>query len=522
MLWQTLMHWRTLNIIPHWLVSLTCCVALSTSIAHANVPVDLRVLVDVSGSMKTSDPKTVRGPATALLAALLPQESFGGIWLFGTDVRELVPYGSVDARWSALAAPLTASIRSKDQYTHIESALSTALRVRESDGTRQCHVVMLTDGLVDVQGGPDASRASRDRILKRLIPEAINRQCRLHTIALSNQADIELLRQMALETGGLFTQIESAGDLVPVMLDALELAIRSQQLPVINDEILIDAEVSQLRIIQLGDNPTFELLQSGRDPITEQSAGDGFSLYAGDGYKILMWSDPEPGRYRLYDPNSDDVRILIDSPTRLEMTELPGTLSTDVSVGLTIGLNRDGQPLAQSDSPVSRFEARFGTDGEVITLTPSVDGTVTAQLDSLPIGRGLFTIRSLEPQRHRQIQRRLEVLESSPITAIGNNTAQAIQFTPIGQSGQTGAINSESSRANTQTASKGTQSPQSMRDSVAQFLGLDGSDPSRLPGELTSWPLWQLVGIGLGVLALLGFIVVIVLKPKTTAPREEP
>jgi Uncharacterized protein containing a von Willebrand factor type A (vWA) domain len=192
MLWQTLMHWRTLKIIPHWRASLWLLVILSMPIAQANVPVDLRVLVDVSGSMKTSDPKTIRGPATALLAALLPQESFGGIWLFGTDVRGLVPYGSVDARWSALAAPLTASIRSNDQYTHIESALSTALRVRDSDGTRQCHVVMLTDGLVDVQGGPDASRASRDRILKRLIPEAVSRQCRLHTIALSDRADIEL------------------------------------------------------------------------------------------------------------------------------------------------------------------------------------------------------------------------------------------------------------------------------------------------------------------------------------------
>jgi hypothetical protein len=521
MLWQTLMHWRTLKIIPHWRVSLWLLVILSMPIAQANVPVDLRVLVDVSGSMKTSDPKTIRGPATALLAALLPQESFGGIWLFGTDVRGLVPYGSVDARWSALAAPLTASIRSNDRYTHIESALSTALRVRDSDGTRQCHVVMLTDGLVDVQGGSDASRASRDRILKRLIPEAVSRQCRLHTIALSDRADIELLRQMALATGGLFTRIESAGDLVPVMLDALELAIRSQQLPVINDEILVDAEVSQLRIIQLGDNPTFELLQSGRDPITEQSAGEGFSLYAGEGYKILMWSNPEPGRYRLYDSNSDDLRILIDSPTRLDMTELPGTLSPDVSVGLTIGLSREGQPVVQSDSPVSRFEAQFGADGEPITLTPSADGTVAAQLDSLPTGRGLFTIRSLEPQRHRQIQRRLEVLESAPITAIGNNTAQAIQLTPIGQSDEANAANREASRSDDKSKTTGSQSPQSMRDSVTQFLGLDGSDPSRLPGELTSWPLWQLVGIGLGVLALLGFIVLIVLKPKTTVRREE-
>jgi len=482
----------------------------------ASVPIDLRVLVDVSGSMKTSDPKTVRGPATALLAALLPQDSFGGIWLFGTDVRDLVPYGSVDARWSALAAPLTASIRSKDQFTHIESALSTALRVQESDASRQCHIVMLTDGLVDVRGGADASRASRDRIVKSLIPEAVRRQCRLHTIALSERADIELLRQMALETGGLFTQIENAGDLIPVMLDALELAIRSQQLPIINNEILIDPEITQLRIIQLGDNPTFEVLQSGREPITPEIAKDGFSLYAGDGYKILLWSLPEPGRYRIVDPDPNGLRILIDSPTRLEMTELPGTVSADVTLGLTIGLSQNGEPIAQTKSPVSRFEANFAGQPEPILLTPTKDGQAAAQLDSLPTGRGLFTIRSLEPQRHRQIERRLEVLPNTPIAAIGSNTAQPTQITVIPNSASADSPSDPSSSAEG-SSSKDAGIPS---NPVTRFLGLDGSE-SRLPDELTSWPLWQLIGIGLGVLALLGFIVLMVLKPQPPVRRED-
>lgn len=486
------------------------------SVAQANTPIDLRVLVDVSGSMKTSDPKTVRGPATALLAALLPQDSFGGIWLFGTDVRDLVPYGSVDARWSALAAPLTASIRSKDQFTHIESALTTALRVRDADGSRQCHVVMLTDGLVDVRGGPHASRASRDRILKSLIPEAVRRQCRLHTIALSERADVELLRQMALDTGGLFTQIENAGDLIPVMLDALELAIRSQQLPIINNEILVDPEITQLRIIQLGERPSFEILQSGREPITADTTQDGFSLFAGDGYKVLLWSQPEPGRYRIADSDPEDLRILIDSPTRLEMTELPGTISPDVTLGLTIGLSQNGQSIPQVASPVSRFEATFAGQATPIQLTPTDNGQATAQLDSLPVGRGLFTIRSLEPQRHRQIERRLEVLATAPISAIGNNTSKPAQISALPQS------HSQPSSASTERSGDTVPRAEVMIPSnpVTRFLGLDGAE-SRLPDELTSWPLWQLVGIGLGVLALLGFIVLMVLKPQPPVRRED-
>ena len=136
--------------------------------ATAN-PADVRVLVDVSGSMKKADPKSVRGPATALLAALLPDQSQGGIWLFGSDVRELVPYGPVDARWDALRQPIEASIGSTDRFTHMESALRTGITASGDQTTGgACHVILITDGIVDVKGGKDASNASRDRMAQRL------------------------------------------------------------------------------------------------------------------------------------------------------------------------------------------------------------------------------------------------------------------------------------------------------------------------------------------------------------------
>ena len=67
-------------------------------------PTDVRVLVDVSGSMKKADPKAVEGQRLLCSATLLPDQSQGGIWLFGSDVRQLVPYGPVDALGCAWTA----------------------------------------------------------------------------------------------------------------------------------------------------------------------------------------------------------------------------------------------------------------------------------------------------------------------------------------------------------------------------------------------------------------------------------
>ena len=274
--------------------------ALSYAVPSHAQPADVRVLVDVSGSMKQADPNAVRGPATALLAALLPDNSLGGIWLFGSDVRPLVPYGPVSSRWDTLGAPIESSIGSTDRFTHIESALRTGVETGGTD-LAACHVILITDGLVDVQGGRDASQASRDRILKAVVPNAQSRQCRIHTIALSEDADLPLLRQIALQTDGLFTLIDQPGDLIPVMLDALELALRSQQLPVRDGQIQIDADIEQLRFIRLGNEPVVALT-GPQGPISRDTQSDVLDWYKGRGYEALIWNRPSSGVYRLNAP----------------------------------------------------------------------------------------------------------------------------------------------------------------------------------------------------------------------------
>ena len=79
-----------------------------------------------------------------------------------------------------------------------------------------------------------------------------------------DQADLPPLRQMALETGGLFTLLNRPGDLIPVMLDALELALRSQQLPIRDQQINIDPDIRQLRVIRLGSESDIELKTDSR------------------------------------------------------------------------------------------------------------------------------------------------------------------------------------------------------------------------------------------------------------------
>lgn len=67
--------------------------------ASAKPTLDMRVLVDVSGSMKESDPNNLRRSALRMLSGLLPDGSRAGVWTFGRYVNMQVPHGTVGKKW---------------------------------------------------------------------------------------------------------------------------------------------------------------------------------------------------------------------------------------------------------------------------------------------------------------------------------------------------------------------------------------------------------------------------------------
>jgi hypothetical protein len=486
------MRWTISKITRTFACSLITGLFVATlSATSAASPADVRVLVDVSGSMKKADPKAVRGPATALLAALLPDQSKGGIWLFGSDVRELVPYGPVDARWDALGKPIEASIGSTDQFTHMESALRTGITAGGDQPTGACHVILITDGIVDVQGGKDASSASRDRILKIVLPDATDKNCRIHTIALSNKADLPLLRQMAIQTNGLFTLLDQPGDLIPVVLDALELALRSQQLPIRNQEIQIDRDIRQVRLIRLGSDTPITLRSTDKTIDAKKQSQD-VSYYSGTGHQTLIWSNPVPGRYTLTERFGPTDRILIDSDVRLELVDLPPTISADQTLGLSASISKKGVAVNADNR---EYFVAFGAKMDPLRFKGS---SLTMQMDSPQIGRSILTIQSIDAAHERQIQRAFEVLEARPAMEIGSGTAQG-----VGQVASTIAAQQADPKVSTSDAAK----------------LLPETVTNQLPEEMRDWPLWQLIASALGAIAVVALVIGLVLRPKHHSPE---
>ena len=140
---------------------------LSAAVGVRAADVDVRILIDVSGSMKANDPKNLRIPAVRLVAELMPFGAIAGIWTFSERVEQLIAAGTVDSQWKSAALEATKRIHSRGQFTDVEAVLAAATRDWDAaDGADvQRHVILLTDGVVDVSKQVAESTASRRRIL---------------------------------------------------------------------------------------------------------------------------------------------------------------------------------------------------------------------------------------------------------------------------------------------------------------------------------------------------------------------
>jgi Mg-chelatase subunit ChlD len=165
---------------------------------------DVRLLIDISGSMKDSDPENLRAPALDLIVRLLPEGSKAGVWSFGHEVELLVEHRVVDSSWRKNAAQAVAEIDNSGLLTNIPAALEAALYDFDRlDPTYRTSIILLTDGKVDISESPMTNAIAARLLLATQAPALGAAGIPVHTIALSDEADWAFLTSLAKATGGI-------------------------------------------------------------------------------------------------------------------------------------------------------------------------------------------------------------------------------------------------------------------------------------------------------------------------------
>lgn len=314
--------------------------ALLWSPARAETPPvrgDVRLLVDVTASLEQTDPADLRLPALLLLVDLLPDGALAGIWTFGDGVVELVPHGPVDAAWREGARAALQGLGSGDILTDIPAALAAATAV-EADPALNPGVILFTDGELDVAGSPMVDAAAARELVEGMAQDLAARGIPVHSVALSQQADVAFLAELAAVTGGTVSQAARPGQLAELLVQALEQVARPQSLPLRDHAFVVDPSVSQITVVATApsDLESIYLQRPDGERLALSSGGNAVRWSVSPKLVAARVDKPATGQWRWHAPSEGRARVVAATDLRLDVS--PSTLRLQTGEALSVGL----------------------------------------------------------------------------------------------------------------------------------------------------------------------------------------
>lgn len=313
---------------------------------------DVRVIVDISGSMKKNDPNNLRIPAIQLFSQLLPPDSQSGVWTFGQYVNMLVPLSEVTPEWKAEALRTSKQINSVGLFTNISGAIERAsFDWSEADPDTKRSLVLLTDGMVDISKDPAKNAEAREELLNTLLPRLKQAGVTIHTIALSNDADEPLLNRLASQTDGWYQKALFGDQLQSVFLKIFSQSTERESIPLIDNLFRVDENITEFTLLvfkSANDKPT-RLITPQSDVLASSNDTPDVSWFESDGYDVITVSSPMTGQWQVdadIDPNN---QVLVVSNIKVHSSTIPNNLLANETMTYTMHLTEGDERLTDPE-----------------------------------------------------------------------------------------------------------------------------------------------------------------------------
>lgn len=291
---------------------------------QSDLPLDVVLVMDSSGSMKHTDPRELRKPAAKLLISLLGNNDRASVVSFsdqGYPVAFLTPVKGKSNEAKLFGA--VDKISNKGVYTNLLGAVEGAMRVIRRDPLpdRKSIIVLMTDGKMDL-GDNVKNQSKSETLFNDLIPQLKNQNIELHTIAFTGQSDKAYLEQLAQATGGKFNLAQTDKQLHDVYTSIFEQNKQPNMLPFDGEKFSIDKAIKEVTIVGSKDSegvvlslqtPKGELIAAGNKP-------DDIKWFTAQAFDLITIKNPQPGQWKIKSSTGKNkAYIITDLKFQLEV-----------------------------------------------------------------------------------------------------------------------------------------------------------------------------------------------------------
>lgn len=196
------------------ILTLTLSVILCHTVVFATVPRDVVIIVDNSGSMKKNDPFFLTKKAVTWFVENLPEDTQIEILIFDTEVKLAAPLTLVTQTTKHGILSSLQKINYRGRFTNTPAVMERAIYDLKMEGRSKAQksIILITDGIIDT--GDKARDMQKTRWLRdNLSEDAAGSGIKIFGIALSKQADFELIQSLAVKTGGEYYRAFKADDI---------------------------------------------------------------------------------------------------------------------------------------------------------------------------------------------------------------------------------------------------------------------------------------------------------------------
>ncbi|MCW8933932.1 MAG: VWA domain-containing protein [Gammaproteobacteria bacterium] len=283
--------------------------------AQDKLPLDTVVIMDSSGSMKQTDPKQLRKPAAKLFISLLDNQDRLSVVSFSSKAWPITYLTQLESdKQLNQALRATDKISHKGMYTNIHSAIAKGIEfLKESDQiNREPIIILMSDGQMDV-GNKEQSAQLREKIFEDLLPQLIEHNIKIYSIAFTEASDQELLQEVADATDGRYALAASDDVLHKVFSKIFEQTKQPDMLPLNENKFIVDASINEITIIanKASENSQIYLQPPGGEKINSTFKSEKVKWFVSTSFDMITIQKPDEGEWKILFSDDDNRAYIV-------------------------------------------------------------------------------------------------------------------------------------------------------------------------------------------------------------------
>ena len=291
--------------------------------------VQLVMALDISGSMKTTDPLRLLPKSAHIMVELLDVKDRLGVLTFEDVAQTRLVCAPLNAAQRHKGVQELKRLQPRGLYTDLYQALAQGLKCFGPPGQAKRALLLISDGQMDINPHKGNSKTFVERVHQEIIPAYKKAGIPIYTVAFTAASDQALLKTLADQTGGRFLLIPTAKDLHRAFTKFYEDLKGPQVAPLVGNHFVIDPQVKEAILVATRSKQDRPIGLETPQKKKIGPASKGVRWFSAPTFDMVTLPSPKPGQWTVSGLKEGDGKVILMTDLKLDCPHLPKEAGLD-------------------------------------------------------------------------------------------------------------------------------------------------------------------------------------------------